>query len=298
MKEVTFEDYRERILRVLVHIQQSLDEPLSLDELAAVACFSPFHFHRIFRGLVGESVKEHVRRLRLERAAQRLRFTGQPVIEIAFDAGYQAPESFARAFHQMFGQSPTEFRVTRRTVAYGPAPSGVHFATEGKLDGFRPADRARSLLLVRVRELPSLRVAFARHVGPYEQVSAAWSRLMTWAGRRGLFSLPVKTFGILHDDPEVTAPDKLRYEAAMVVAEEVAAEGEVGIQQITGGRYAVATHAGPYEQVGDTYARLCGEWLPLSGRELLSAPALEFYRNSPEHTPPEELLTDVWLPLA
>lgn len=87
MKPVTLHDYKRRILRVLVHIQQCLDEPLLLDELAAIACFSPFHFHRIFRGMVGESVKEHIRRLRSERAASLLRAGKLPVTEIAFDAG-------------------------------------------------------------------------------------------------------------------------------------------------------------------------------------------------------------------
>lgn len=87
MKGETFEDYQARILRVLAHIQKNLDGSLSLEELAGVAQFSPFHFHRIFCGMVGESVKEHVRRLRLERAAHRLRHGGQPVTEIALDAG-------------------------------------------------------------------------------------------------------------------------------------------------------------------------------------------------------------------
>src|SRR6185436_20700588 len=119
MKPETVESYRERMLAVLVHIQEHLDDPLPLEELADVAHFSPFHFHRIFRGMVGESVKEHVRRLRLERAAHRLRFTGEPVTEIALDAGYQTHESFTRAFGAMFGESPSEFRINHRVAAYG-----------------------------------------------------------------------------------------------------------------------------------------------------------------------------------
>src|SRR5262249_50256222 len=131
MKGETFEDYQARMLHVLAHIQKNLDGSLSLEELAAVAHFSSFHFHRIFRGLVGESVKEHVRRLRLERAAHRLRHTGQQITEIALDAGYQTLESFTRAFHRMFSQSPSEFRARHGVVAYGHPPSGVHFVAEG-----------------------------------------------------------------------------------------------------------------------------------------------------------------------
>lgn len=117
MRTPTLEDYQKRILKTLVHIQNHLNGDLSLDELADVANFSPLHFHRIFRGLVGESVKEHVRRLRLERAAFQLRFTGQPVTELAFEAGYETLESFSRAFRSMFGESPAEFRKAHRVVA-------------------------------------------------------------------------------------------------------------------------------------------------------------------------------------
>jgi len=298
MKEETFEDYQARMLRVLAHIQKNLDGSLSLEELAGVARFSAFHFHRIFRGLVGESVKEHVRRLRLERAAHRLRHSGQPVTEIALDAGYQTLESFTRAFHRMFSQSPTEFRARRGVVAYGPAPSGVHFVAEGALDSFRPALSNSPPLEVRIEHLPEMRVAFARHIGPYEETDAAYERLMAWAGARGLLKSPVVVFGIAHDDPTVTAPDKLRYDAALVIPENVTSEGDVGVQTIQGGKYAVTRHCGSYESLGETYTRFCGEWLPLSGLELLAAPALEFYRNSPQDTPPEKLLTDIYMPLA
>src|SRR6266853_3843414 len=111
------QSYQERVLRVLLHIQRNLDRPLELEELASVACFSPFHFHRIFRGIVGESVMEYVRRLRLEQAAQKLRFSDSPVIDVALDAGYESHEAFTRAFSARFGLSPSSFRKTRKTAS-------------------------------------------------------------------------------------------------------------------------------------------------------------------------------------
>jgi AraC family transcriptional regulator len=298
MRETTLEDYQSRILKVLVHIQSNLDSPNSLEELAGIASFSPFHFHRIFRGMVGESVKEHVRRLRLERAAHRLRFTGQPVTEIAFDAGYETHESFTRAFRVMFTESPTEFRNNHRAVAHGPAPSGVHYASDGSVDAFRAPRLDYSPIAVKVEPLPGMRVAFARHVGSYDEVGSAWQRLMTWAGRSGLLGFATLMIGIVHDDPEVTPADKMRYDAAIPVEDRVKADGDIGIQQLDPGRYAVGTHRGPYNRIGDTYARICGEWLPGSGRELSAAPALEFYRNSPMTAAPEDLITDIYLLIA
>ena len=110
MRTVTLQDYKRRMLRVLVHIQQHLDEQLALEELAGLACFSPCHFHRVFKGMVGESVKEHIRRLRLERAASHLKLSAAPVTHIAFDAGYESHEGFTRSFRAAFGLSPTQFR--------------------------------------------------------------------------------------------------------------------------------------------------------------------------------------------
>ncbi|MBN2448597.1 MAG: helix-turn-helix transcriptional regulator, partial [Phycisphaerae bacterium] len=128
MKTRTQRDYEERILRVLVHIQAHLDEAFDLDELAAIACFSPFHFHRVFRGMVGEPVKEHVRRLRLERAAYRLKTTAEQVTRLAFDAGYETHESFTRAFSAHFGQAPSQYRELHRVAPVPSVRSGVHYA--------------------------------------------------------------------------------------------------------------------------------------------------------------------------
>ncbi len=301
MKEQTFEDYRQRMLAVLVHVQLHLDSELPLEELARVANFSPFHFHRLFHSLVGESVKEHVRRLRLERAAHQLRHTGQPVTEIALSAGYQTPESFTRAFQKMCQQSPTEFRAARGAAAFGPAPTHVHFVAEGTLIDFCPAfpgQGALPALVVRFEQLPEMRIAFARHVGAYEETDEAVERLFRWAGPRGLLTEPAAFFGIAYDDPAVTPPEKLRYDAALEVPETVTPAGDIGIQLLPSRMYAITLHRGTYETLGTTYSRFCGEWLPLSGREVLAAPALEFYLNSPQDAPPAELQTEIYLPVA
>ena len=119
-----------------------------------------------------------------------------------------------------------------------------------------------------------------------------------WVGRRGLMSAMAGAVGVVYDDPDITSPEKLRYDAAIILRHsEVTPEGDIGIQQIGPGEYAVVTHRGPYEKLSETYARMCGEWLPQSGLELSSAPALEFYRNSPMDSAPEDLVTEIYLPL-
>jgi AraC family transcriptional regulator len=221
-----------------------------------------------------------VRRLRLERAAGRLRDSADPITDIAFDAGYQTHESFTRAFRAMFGEAPSGFRDNRR---------------EFRAQAWAP--RQHEPLAVRTERFGLTRLVFFRHIGPYDEVGKAWQKLYAWAGRNGLLGPAAETLGVVHDDPEITPPERLRYDAALVVNERVRPTGEAGIEELLPGEYAVAVHKGPYQTLNDTYSRLCGEWLPSSGREARSAPAFEVYRNSPFDTAPDELLTEIYIPL-
>jgi AraC family transcriptional regulator len=297
VKSDTETSYHARMLRVLLHIQAHLDEALPLEDLAHVAHFSPHHFHRVFRGMTGESVQKHVRRLRLERAAHRLKFSDQPVTQIAFEAGYEAHEAFTRVFRTMFDDSPTGFRENRKPVVLEEAASGVHYLPEGELASFESVDYGEPKMNVNIKRLDPVRVVFARHVGPYDEVGGTWGMLYTWAGPRGLLGASTVAFGVAYDDPDVTPADRLRYDACIAVEKKIEPEGEVALQLVAGGDYAVARHVGPYTDFPRTYARLFGEWLVQSGREARSAPALEFYLNNPMNTPPEKLMTDIHIPL-
>jgi AraC family transcriptional regulator len=294
----TQQTYKERILAVLVHIQQHLDEDLSLNELARVAHFSPFHFHRIFRGLTGESVQEHVRRLRLERAAQHLKTGDEPIINVALEAGYEAHEAFTRAFGAMFDCPPSEYRRQKQARPVAAVPSGVHYRAGGDVQDFNPIPNGGQTMDVRSERMPAMRVVFVRGVGPYKEVArAAWERVCAWAGPRGLLGPNSLFLGICHDDPEVTPPDKIRYDAAIVVDRPVQPEGDVGVQEIPPGTHAVTTHRGPYETLHESWSRLCGQWLPRSGHTLRNAPSFEIYRNDPKRTPPAQLMTDLYVPI-
>ena len=291
MKASTEQDYRERIVRTLVYIQRHLDDDLQLEDLASIAAFSRFHFHRIFSGLVGESLKEHIRRLRLERAAQKLKRQDDPVTEIAFEAGFETHEAFTRAFGAMFDVSPSGYRA-----AHKPAPESASGTHLDDVSGYVPPDYGEPLP-VEVKELPSLKIVFLRHVGPYAQVGATWGRLMSWAGMRGLLGPQTRMIGVVYDDPGVTPADKVRYDAAVVVNRPVQPEGEFGVTELPGGKYAVFTHRGSYETLGTTYQRFFGGWLPNSGSEVRDAEVFEEYLNSPMNTKPEDLVTRIHAPL-
>jgi AraC family transcriptional regulator len=296
MKSLTLQDYKQRMLRVLVHIQGHLDEPLPLQELAAVACFSPYHFHRIFKGMVGESVKEYVRRLRLERAASQLKLSSSAVVQVALNAGYDSHEAFTRSFKAAFGSAPSQYRIAMRPLT-ARVPSGIHYQPEAPVERFRTRRSRGGRMNVQIKTMPPMRVAFMRHVGPYNEVGPTWERLTMLLGKEGLLGGDCMMLGICHSDPEVTPPDKLQYDACVAVGEDFIPSGEIGVQTVAGGAYAMTTHVGPYNNLGKTYSALLGEWLPRSGRELRNAPCFEVYVNDPQSTPPRELMTDIYAPL-
>jgi AraC family transcriptional regulator len=297
MKAITFQDYEQRMLRVLVHIQQHLDETLLLEDLAGLACFSPFHFHRIFKGMVGETLSEHIRRLRLERAATLLKRGARPVTRIALEAGYGSHEAFTRSFHARFGCSPKDYRAARGNSAPPVVPSGVHYSEHGRPARFRTVLKRGKEMRVTVEEREPLRVAFMRHVGPYSKVGAVWERLLPELGKEGLIGGGSMFIGVCLDDPDVTPAGRIRYDACVSVGADYLPNGEIGVQIIAGGIYARTTHFGPYDQIGRTYSRLLGHWLPRSGVELCPAPCFESYLNDPNSTEPEDLITDIYAPL-
>ena len=150
---------------------------------------------------------------------------------------------------------------------------------------------------IQVKFVPKMRVAFVRHVGPYQECAPAWEKLAGWAGPKGLFTPAAKALGLCHDDPGETPPEKIRYDACLTVGADVEPEGEVGVKEIAGGEYVIATHKGPYDKLMDVYMELYGRWIPENGREYTMDPCFEVYVNDPHTTPPEELITEVYVPL-
>jgi AraC family transcriptional regulator len=275
--------YRQRILAVQRFIQEHLDEELSLERLARVAHFSPYHFHRIFKALVGEGVYEHVRRLRLETAAQALRSSDRSVLRIALDSGYGTHEAFTRAFRQQFGVSPTRFRNGRQ-------PTSRKKETQ-------PMTALASTPAVSIEQVPSRRVAFLRHLGPYKEVGPTFDRLLGWARPRGLMRPGTDVLSISHDDPEVTPADKIRCDCCITVGESFQPQDDVGVQTIEGGEYAIVHHRGPSSDLHDVMRWLFGVWLPSSGREPRHAPLYSICNDNPETMPPEQFRIDIYVPL-
>lgn len=276
MKEQTKDEYLKRVRRVQDYIENHLADKISPSELSKLANLSPHHFHRVFRGVTGESVLEYTRRLKLERAARRLRVTGQKVTDIAFDAGYESHEGFTRAFRDHFGVSPSEFRG--QPPIYAPSPVSPPSQVE-------------------IRDITSIPVAQIRHVGSYDESGKVFPVLVNWAISQALNPLKARVFGLCADDPEITPVEHLRFDACIEYQGKGDSSSGIIVGSIPAGKYAIATHIGPYDTILNTYLALIGGWVPTTDYELCDEAVVEFYLDDPRTTPPEQLRTELWIRL-
>jgi AraC family transcriptional regulator len=279
----TRSDYAMRLERVFRWLADHLDGTIDLAQLADVAAMSPYHFHRIYHAMQGETAAETVRRLRLHRAAVEL-ITGElPVTRIARRAGYGSQEAFTRAFKIAYGVPPARYRAS-----FVPTPTAAR--TEDAMD-------TTMTYQATIRETPALRVAALAHRGDYMNIGSTFERIMAMAAGQGLLGPWTRSFGIYYDDPASTPREALRADACLTLPDGTLPGGDLQLREIRGGRYAVTLHVGPYAELHFPYTWLYGTWLPKSGEEAAHAPSIEEYLNDARVVPPSELRTEIWLPL-
>jgi len=293
----TRKEYERRINAALDHIDRALGEDISLGKLAAIACFSPYHFHRIFSAFVGEPPAEYVRRLRLERAAILLGSDpARPVTDIALACGFSTSALFCRLFKARFGVTPTAWRAG----AGRKSKNGQAIRKRGKDGALRPSyhwpGRTDSLdwragmtktPKVRIEDVPPWRVAYVKHMKGYEDsagIGEAFETLFCWAGPRGVMAPEMRVLGLSLDNPDITPKDKCRYYAGVVVNERAKPDGRVGLMTLRSGPYAVGRFEGGRSIFRKAYAYMFGEWLPGSGWQPDDAPAFESYIGEPAGT--------------
>lgn len=285
-------EYERRMHRVLAHIDQHLDAALDLEQIAALAHFSSFHFHRLFSAWMGETLGDYLRRRRLEVAAMRL--IAQPatqILPVALSVGFGSAEAFTRAFKARFGASPTAWRAAQlqgRSADSNPGQADSkqgqvpvpHFAQHGSSslpsrDGGRQ-DKEYAMN-VKVIERQPQTIAYLRHTGPYgEPVGLFWQQqYYPWALSHDLLGVP--RYGIAHDDPAITAPAQCRYDACAEVPADFVVAGPVFKTTIPGGKYAMQRFKGTSTEINEAWRRLLRDWLPASGLQLDNRPCFEYY---------------------
>lgn len=281
----TVTDYQIRINRAVDYINNHLGEELDIDKLASVSNFSAFHFHRIISAYLNEPLWSYIIRRRIEMAARLLLQTNETVNEIGYSIGYETPASFSNAFKKRFGVSPAEYRNEKAPVVT------KNYINEPPVE--------ITLNKPKVKIIDPMNIFFIQSIGEYgnQEMQDSWEKLFAFIRKNKLFSLGMNFFGICYDNPSVTEPTKCRYEACAKTKKEAKPEGEIGLKTIEGGKYAVFMHKGPYDKLGLVYHEIYKNWIPQNKIEMRNVPSFEKYLNNPNHTKPENLKTEIYIPI-
>jgi AraC family transcriptional regulator len=278
-------DYEQRINKVINFIGTNLDNELNLDQLSNVACFSKYHFHRLFTAYTGLSLLQYIRWLRLKRAAHQLIVDkDSTIIEIALNAGFESHESFSRAFKQICGVSPSSFRKSMSWHAWETPPY------------FMPK-QGEEIMNVSIKHMPARRLAVLEHRGDPKTVGNSVNKLISWAKAQpiNLKPAPGEAFGFGYDDPNLVPAEEFRFDLAITVPKSLKLTGEVIEKELPEGRYAVATHKGSRDTIGETIYGLYRDWLPKTNEELNDLPCIFCYHNFDHEVAETELITECWL---
>jgi|TARA_B100000745_G_scaffold38789_1_gene23789 AraC family transcriptional regulator len=297
MKQTTQQNYRQRILKVVEYIWANIEEDLDTNTLADVAHFSPYHFHRIYREMMQETVASSVRRLRLHYATYTLLHTDRPIAEIARSIRYGSAEAFIRAFAKSTGQTPALYRQQRQQAFHTNAFD--HQATTvPRLNNAQPSSQENPMFTIEITSEPEIKLAGLAHHGNYMDIGKCFERLCSIAGANQMFTPTTRSLGIYYDDPQSTPVNELRSHACISIEQDSQLPEQLENLSLSAGRYAVLKFKGPYAELESAYRWFYGTWLPTSGHEPADKPPFEEYLNDPKEVAPQDLLTAIYLPLA
>lgn len=286
-RDALHESYQHRFERVFDYLFEHLDQDLTLERVAAVAHLSPHHFHRLYRGVTGETLAATVRRLRLHLAASMLSRDSLPLLTIARRAGYASQQTFSRGFRDAYGVPPGGFR---EQAAHTSAPDTS--STNGA-----------NMYTVTITSIAVQHLAGYSHAGDYMLIGHAFEKLNARLAFEQFDMSQCRMLAVYFDDPSATPVQALRSFAALAFDSSEIEMPVVGLpadlerMTLEGGEYAVLEFKGPYSELHHAYEWLYGSWLPQSQRTPADGAPFEWYVNNPRNTPAHELITRIHLPL-
>jgi AraC family transcriptional regulator len=288
-------EYAQRINRVIDYLRANLDRQVRLAELAKVACFSEFHFHRIFSAVSGETVNNFANRLRLEKAARLLRFSDQSLTDIAFDCGFSSSATFSRAFRSAYDTSPSQFRKTgdiKKSKIRKELATGQEYVLS------MSDKEKRAAFPVRLIELPEQQVAYIRVTDAFDldKLLAVFRRMIEWAKSQGIFS-PGTLFGMTMDDPDVTPRHLYRYEVCFASSFPFDCMEGMSRLRLPAMQYAATRVRGDIRRVATAWDYLIRSWLINSAFEPEHAPALEIFVDKEAATDWSQFELELCLPV-
>ena len=293
----TRQEYLKRMHNVIDFIETNLDADLSLETLAGKAHYSPFHFHKVFSLVVGERPNAFVKRKRIERiAAILLVQPNRPLMDLAYQYGFNSDSSFSRAFRKFYGVSPTAFKskggeLLRKNGIEPFQHSEYIVAIEHKMKWLKMNAQ------IEIKELPEMDLAGMSHIGEFEKMPAMYQKVMGWAHQKQV--LPARDFKaitIYHDNPHLTPLSKVRFSACVKVKGKIAADGEIRPVTLKKGIFVVGNFEIAGEDISKSWEYLC-LWVIENGCQFRDGQYFEVYHNDHRTHPEQKFIIDICIPL-
>ncbi|AVM50128.1 GyrI-like domain-containing protein [Capnocytophaga sp. oral taxon 878] len=282
MKNITHNDYTQRINKVAEYINNHLNDPIEVKTLANIANLSHYHFSRIFKALKGESPAAFIARLRIETAVQLLRYSSLTVEEIAFNIGYETPASLSKAFKNHYNITPTQYRTNKDIYIM-------------KKEIINPDLVLKAPKIVQLEPKNLIYVALTGAYGTLDY-NAAYRQLWAVIKAQKLFTKGIETICISYDDPKVTQASLQRSDVCLAIHKPAVPQDKVSCKTLTGGKYAVFFYQGSYTMLS-VVCDAAMQWLLQSEYTLRDEPMFEKYLNDSRRTPEDKLKTEIYIPI-
>ena len=293
-----------RINNAILYIETHLSEKLLLNDIAAKAFFSPFHFHRIFSLVVGETVNNFIVRKRIEKAAGFLMHQKEtPITEVSEILGFTSLSSFSRAFKKFYGISPAEFKELTPNkfskICKTESKKGqVTISIEQYICNINNSINWFNMnAKVTIQNLQELQLAYISHLGEMEKIGEVFNRLIQWAAPKGLMNQEnLRLLTIYHDSPKITSPDNIRSSIAIVLNEKVTVEGEVSLKAINPEKCIVSR----FEITPDKFQQAWESsfvWMSENGYKKSDQDPFEIYYNNCQDHPENKFIVDICIPI-
>lgn len=283
--------YEEKLNIIIEYINNNLDSKMDIKTLAKISHFSPFHFHRISKALLGEPIGTYISRVRLETAAKMIRYSTLGVEAVAYNVGFETPSSLSKAFKIYFGISPSEYRKNKLFT----------FKKTNTMNTTSGTEQSRSINIKKpkIQNIEDKKCLYYRMQGAYQTLdyTGAWKKLWEQVKEQKLFTKGIQHFGLPYDDPKVTDEDKIRYDACLIINKDAKPIGDIGVKTLKGGKFAVFLYQGSYKYFADIYNYIFNEWLLNTDYELRDESVRERYISHPERVAEEKLKTEFYIPI-
>lgn len=268
-------DILNRVVASVEFVEANLDKPITLADVSKAANFSPFHFHRIFRAFVGESVSDYIKKRRLTKAAEQLIKTDARIIDVALDNFFESQEAFTRAFERFFHISPARYRKRGIRTHYFDKQKVTSLRLKHLLKGVTMEPKIVDLpefKVIGIRKTVTLKTAGKEIAQQWKEFNPRVKEIPNKVGDREAFG--VCEYVDFADFTEETPYNELV--SIGVTSLEKIPEGMTG-KVIPACKCAVFTHKGKTSTLMQTYDYIYKTWLPNSSYDLAKHDDFELY---------------------